>query len=159
MKLYLSWKINMSVIISMPCFFLWFSGCLFSILGDRFLEGSPGTPYADTGLGPSFTKRTTILSHNFEKSRIPEIMASISLWNWQETQQKCCQGNCRISKRYLVFRTVVRLRDSWDSWWRHQMETFPRCWPFVCGIYRSPVNSPHKDQWREALMFSLIWSE
>ena len=29
-------------------------------------------------------------------------------------------------------------------------------WPFVRGIYRSPVNSPHKGQWRRALMFSLI---
>ena len=33
---------------------------------------------------------------------------------------------------------------------------FPSYWPFVRGIHRSPVNSPHKDQWREALMFSLI---
>ena len=24
------------------------------------------------------------------------------------------------------------------------METFPRYWPFVRGIHRSPVNSPHK---------------
>ena len=36
--------------------------------------------------------------------------------------------------------------------WKH----FPRNWPFVRGIHRSPVNSPHKDQWRGALMFSLI---
>ena len=43
-----------------------------------------------------------------------------------------------------------------DIWWRHQMETFPRYWPFVRGIHRSPVNSPHKGQWRGALMFSLI---
>ena len=42
------------------------------------------------------------------------------------------------------------------AWWRYQMETFPRYWPFVWGIHRSPVNSPHKCQWREALMFSLI---
>ena len=42
------------------------------------------------------------------------------------------------------------------SWWRHQMETFPRYWPFVRGSPRSPVNSPHKGQWRGALMFSLI---
>ena len=41
-------------------------------------------------------------------------------------------------------------------WWRHQMEPFPRYWPFVRGIHRSPVNSPHKGQWRGALMFSLI---
>ena len=41
-------------------------------------------------------------------------------------------------------------------WWRHQMETFPRYWPFVKGIHWSPVNSPYKDQWCWALMFSLI---
>ena len=33
---------------------------------------------------------------------------------------------------------------------------FPRYWPFVRGIHRSPVNSPHKGQWRGAFMFSLI---
>ena len=33
---------------------------------------------------------------------------------------------------------------------------FPRYWPFVWGIHRSPVNSPHKGQWYGALMFSLI---
>ena len=38
--------------------------------------------------------------------------------------------------------------------WKH----FPRYWPFVQGIHRSPVNSPHKGQWRGALMFSLIWA-
>ena len=36
--------------------------------------------------------------------------------------------------------------------WKH----FPRYWPFVRGIHRSPVNSPHKGQWRAALMFTLI---
>ena len=36
--------------------------------------------------------------------------------------------------------------------WKH----FPRCWPFVWGLHRSPVNFPHKGQWRGALMFSLI---
>ena len=36
--------------------------------------------------------------------------------------------------------------------WKH----FPRYWPFVRGIHRSAVNSPHKGQWRGALMFSLI---
>ena len=29
-------------------------------------------------------------------------------------------------------------------------------WPFVRGIHRSPVNSPHIGQWGGALMFSLI---
>ena len=36
--------------------------------------------------------------------------------------------------------------------WKH----FPSYWPFVRGIHRSPVNSPHKGQWRGTLMFSLI---
>ena len=35
--------------------------------------------------------------------------------------------------------------------WKH----FPRYWPFVRGMHRSPVHSPHKGQWRGALMFSL----
>ena len=33
---------------------------------------------------------------------------------------------------------------------------FPRYWPFVWGIHRWPVNSPHKGQWHGTLMFSLI---
>ena len=38
--------------------------------------------------------------------------------------------------------------------WKH----FPRNWPFVREIHRSPVNFPHKCQWRGALMFSLIYA-
>ena len=37
--------------------------------------------------------------------------------------------------------------------WKH----FPRNWPFVRGIHRSPVNSPHKGQWRRALTFNCAW--
>ena len=33
---------------------------------------------------------------------------------------------------------------------------FPRYWTLVRGIHRSAVNSPHKDQWRGALIVSLI---
>ena len=36
--------------------------------------------------------------------------------------------------------------------WKH----FPRYWPFVRGIHRASVNSPHKGQWRGALMCPLI---
>ena len=36
--------------------------------------------------------------------------------------------------------------------WKH----FPRNWPFVRGIHRGPVNSPHNGQWRGAVMFSLM---
>ena len=36
--------------------------------------------------------------------------------------------------------------------WKH----FPCYWSFVRGIHRLSVNSPHKGQWRRALMSSLI---
>ena len=36
--------------------------------------------------------------------------------------------------------------------WKH----FPRYWPFVRGIHRSPEHSPHKVQWHGAFMFSSI---
>ena len=63
-----------------------------------------------------------------------------------------------------MFQAVLRMCFQWHSWegkwhmhdivikWKH----FPRCWPFVWGIHRSPVNFLHKGQWRGASMFSLI---
>ena len=36
--------------------------------------------------------------------------------------------------------------------WKH----FPHYWPFARGIHRSPEDSPHKDQWHGALIFSVI---
>ena len=48
---------------------------------------------------------------------------------------------------------LVSLHDDVIKW-KH----FPRNWPFVREIHRSPVNFPHKGQWRGALMFSLIYA-
>ena len=42
------------------------------------------------------------------------------------------------------------------AWWRHQMETFSALLALCAGNSLGPVNSPHKGQWRGALMFSLI---
>ena len=54
-------------------------------------------------------------------------------------------GQCMICAAQVIFHDdVIR--------WRH----FPRFRPFVWGIHRWPVNSPHKGQWRGASMFSLI---
>ena len=48
---------------------------------------------------------------------------------------------------YLIHRT---------SWWCHQKETFS-AWLAICaGNSPVPMNSPHKGQSREALVFSLI---
>ena len=49
--------------------------------------------------------------------------------------------------------TRDHLRDDVIKWKR-----FPRYWSFVKGIHRSPVDSPHKGQWRGALIFSLIYA-
>ena len=79
-----------------------------------------------------------------------------------------CQREQAIGKPsyfFLVFLTcpdghvkpliiIVRAAHCHDDVikWKHS----PRYWHFVRGIHRSPVNSPHKGQWRGALMFSLI---
>ena len=57
----------------------------------------------------------------------------------------------------VIFMILSQQRSFFESRddvikWKH----FPRYWPFVRGIQRSPVNSPHKGQWQGALMFSLI---
>ena len=60
--------------------------------------------------------------------------------NWRcETEKKGLHPNLTLSQDDVIK-------------WKH----FPRHWPFVWGVHRSPVNSPHKGQWRGALMFSLI---
>ena len=43
-------------------------------------------------------------------------------------------------------------------WCRHQMETFSALLAICAGNSPVPVNSPHKDQWRWALMFTLIYA-
>ena len=62
----------------------------------------------------------------------------------------------KVSKRWSLCSycsMTVKLHDDVIKW-KH----FPCYWPFVRGIHRSPVNSPHKGKWRGALMFSLIWA-
>ena len=62
--------------------------------------------------------------------------------NWLRTQ---------IRKVTWVCGWVFCLKNDNVINWKH----FPRYWSFVVGIHRWPVNSPHKGQWRGALMFSL----
>ena len=42
---------------------------------------------------------------------------------------------------------VLIIHDDVIKW-----NPFPRYWPFVRGINRSPVKSPHKDQWHRVLV-------
>ena len=55
---------------------------------------------------------------------------------------------CKVLSELLLFEDI---HDDVIKW-KH----FPRYWPFVRGIHRSPVKSPHIGQWRGTLMFSLI---
>ena len=55
-----------------------------------------------------------------------------------------CYINSNGSKMNINHDNVIK--------WKH----FPCYWPFVRGIHQSPVDSPHKGQWRRALIFSLI---
>ena len=52
---------------------------------------------------------------------------------------------------YLSLSRIYNAHDDVIKW-----KLLPRYWPFVRGIHLLPVNSPHKGQWRGALMF--LWS-
>ena len=55
-----------------------------------------------------------------------------------------CQTDSSVAGRRDYHDDVIK--------WKH----FPRYWPFVGGIHRSPVTAPHKGQWRGVLIFSYI---
>ena len=66
--------------------------------------------------------------------------------------QISCRGARKLWQDWIIiFPVGATFHDDVTKW-----KLFPRYWPFVRGIHRSPVNSPHKGQWRGALMFSLI---
>ena len=70
--------------------------------------------------------------------------------NWLRIQ--FCYGNCELDFLWIPLAAHIEMHHDDVIKWKH----FPRYWPFVQGIHRSPVNSPHKGQWRGALIFSLI---
>ena len=58
-------------------------------------------------------------------------------------------------KQQIPWGMLYLARPWWLIKWKHLWH-FPRCWPFMRGIHRSTVDSPHKGQWSGALMFSLM---
>ena len=56
-----------------------------------------------------------------------------------------------VKTRLEISTIVTTHHDDVIKW-----KPFPRYWPFVWGIHRSPVSSPHKNQWRGAWVFSSI---
>ena len=64
------------------------------------------------------------------------------------------------AKSFIIFNFILYISRSqvYSCIYIHHDEViewkyFPRYWPFVRGIHRSPVNYPHKGQCRGALMF------
>ena len=82
--------------------------------------------------------------------------------NWVKisvVKSRCIDNNC--SKSMVIGDSITLERmDTGPRFSKHddviKWKNFPRYWPFVPGIHRSPVNSLHKGQWRGAFMFSLI---
>ena len=84
---------------------------------------------------------------------------------WGLNHMRFCWGNLWVSRfrptNVCILRIMheghtpcfVFLRHDDEIKWKH----FPRYWPFVQGIHRPPVNSPHK--WTVTRkMFSLVFS-
>ena len=64
----------------------------------------------------------------------------------------------RHSNGYAISAPLVALTVAHVTmtWWRHQMEIFSALLAICAGNSTVPVISPHKGQWRAALMLSLI---
>ena len=91
---------------------------------------------------------TITLSRSFSYFKAAWQLSCLNLWVWWIAR-------CHDMIVFLYLIEALWNRPSCHDDvinWRH----FPRYWPFVRGIHRSPVKSPHKGQWRGALMFSLI---
>ena len=76
---------------------------------------------------------------------------------WKPFQRiSFCGGfvECYSISSYCDF--LYHWYESKWPWWRHQMETFSALLAICAGNSPVPVNSPHKGQWRGALMFTLI---
>ena len=77
-------------------------------------------------------------------------------WNVQKTEITINKHTFDDQNSFAMWMYDVKFATSLIPWRRQQMEKFSHYGPFVRGIHRSPANSPHKGQWRGALMF--FWS-
>ena len=82
------------------------------------------------------------------KGPISNIPALVQIMGWRRPGDKPLAESMMVSlpTHICVHDDVIKCKQ------------FPCYWPFERGIHRSPVNSPHKGQWRGALMFSLIYA-
>ena len=81
------------------------------------------------------------------------LSALLALYKWNlPTRPTMDFPHDRLIPTWLHVQKLIQGNHDDATQWKH----FPRYWPFARGIHRSPANSPHKGQWRGALMFSLI---
>ena len=93
-----------------------------------------------------------------EKSRSPRDNQLASLRLQISAWTNCVPNVCKMykNKRLLVMSTDMP--NAFHGLHNDVMkcEHFSHYWPLVRGIHRSPVNSPHKGQWRGPLLLCLI---
>ena len=90
---------------------------------------------------------------------VEQLVRSVSLCMTSLDLNKLTQILIKISIFVLasiLLYTVINKNHAQVS--RFDVLLYFPFWPFVLGIHRSPVNSPHKGQWRGALTFSLIYA-
>ena len=98
-----------------------------------------------------FSIFTRDLMHSLWSLLVTAIYSSLIFRKWP-------MHNVRYSswsnKELVMLLISYGNSDSHDAVikWKH----FPRYCSFLRGIHRSPMNSPHKGQWRGTLMFYLI---
>ena len=92
----------------------------------------------------------------------------VSALSWANVDLDLCRHMASLGHNELIcdldeFLSSTRKDSNGPSQYNHddviKWKYFPRYWPFVREIHRSPVNFPHKGQWRGALMFTLICAQ
>ena len=102
----------------------------------------------------------------FSDLRLNKRLSKQSRRRWIETPSRPLWRHCYVKSR-IFFNSTKWFSGSYGRHSSNQIEKanhddvikwkyFLRYWLFVRGIHLSPVNYPHKGQWRGTFMFSLI---
>ena len=86
----------------------------------------------------------------------PERGYAQNIFHWRPLERTTVRVNEQLFMRTNCYHVWCPKRERVNMMTSSNGNIRPRYWPFVWGIHRSPVNSPHKGQWRGALMFCLI---
>ena len=134
--------------------------------GGHYWHYQPGTPPSLSSHRNSFEDRTPVHDKEVPDLQIKSVhistswehrgMVSLTLKLLDIFFQKVILFAGVVDYKWDFFMNMVQYNEDQDDVikWKY----FPHYWPFVRGIHQSPVNSPHKGQWRRVLLFSLIWA-